>query len=170
MRRSSINIFLLLNVLMLFMYGCSSDINEEKIEAVEAAERAFEETPEATNTINGDTKFYLPSGYDIEEEDEYNLTLHYKGDTILLFINPNEGADSTLQLDLIKQNAADYIELETFEATKKVGYAGLKEIDENTYELTVGIGGVKITTQTKTSRLANYGEQLMKIANSIEQQ
>lgn len=169
MRRNSINMFVLLSVLMLFVYGCSADINEEKSKVVEVAQQAFAQEAEATNSESGETDFYLPSGYQIEEEDEYNITLNHNGDTILLFINPNEAAASTLQLDLIEQISEQYIEFAKFEEEDKIGYVALKEIDENTYELTVGIGGVKITTQTETDRLADYSEQLMKIANSIEQ-
>ena len=136
---------------------------------MEAAQQAFEGKTEETNAKSGEIEFYLPSGYQIEEENEYNITLEHKGDTILLFVNPNEVATSTLLWDLIEQNKDEYLEYEKFEEEDKIGFIALKELGENTYELTVGIGGVKMTTQTETKRLESYGEQLMKTANSIEQ-
>ena len=169
MRWNSIKILPLLSVLFLLVTGCSSDINEEKSNVVEAAKKAFEGAPEETNTKSGEIEFYLPSGYQIEEEDEYNITLKNKGDIILLFINPNEEATSTLLLDLIEQDKGEYLEYVKFEEKDKIGFVALKEIDEKTYELTVGVGGVKITTQTEAKRLESYAEQLMKMANSIEQ-
>jgi len=169
MRWNSIKTLALLSVLVLLISGCSSNIDEEKSNIVDAAKQAFVGTPETTNTKSGEIDFYLPSGYQIEEENEYNITLENKGDTILLFINPNEAATSTLLLDLIEQNEDEYLEYAKFEEEGKIGFVALKELDENTYELTVGVGGVKITTQTETKRLESYGEQLMKIANSIKQ-
>lgn len=169
MRWNAIKMLTLLSVLALLVSGCSSDINEEKANVVDTAQQAFTSTPKDTNAKSGEIKFYLPSGYQIEEENEYNITLENKGDTILLFINPNEAANSTLLLDLIEQSKDEYLEYAKFEEKDKIGFVALKELDENTYELTVGVGGVKISTQTVTKRLGRYAEQLMKMANSIEQ-
>lgn len=169
MRWNAIKMLTLLSVLALLVSGCSSDINEEKSNVVDAAQQAFTSTPEDTNAKSGEIEFYLPSGYQIEEENEYNITLENKGDIILLFINPNEAANSTLLLDLIEQSKDEYLEYAKFEEKDKIGFVALKELDENTYELTVGVGGVKISTQTVTKRLESYAEQLMKMANSIVQ-
>lgn len=169
MRWNSIKMLALLSVLVLLVSGCSSDIDEEKSKVVDAAKQAFVETPEDPNAKSGEIDFYSPSGYKIVEENEYNITLENKGDTILLFINPNEAATSTLLLDLIEQNKEEYLEYAKFEEEDKIGFVALKELDDKKYELTVGVGGVKMTTQTETNRLEDYAGQLMKMANSIKQ-
>jgi len=40
--------------------------------------------------------------------------------------------------------------------------------DDNVNELTIGVGGVKITTQAKTSDLNDYSKIMMQIVNSVK--
>jgi len=169
MRWNSIKWLAVVSILALFLSACSSDVEKEKSDVLKAAEQAFMATPEETNSESGELAFYLPSSYQIQEEADYNITIENKGDLILLFSNPNEGATSTLVSEQIEQNKDDYIEYVKFEKEDKVGFVAIKEISEDQYELTVGVGGVKITTQTATKRLADYAEQFMKMANSVQQ-
>ena len=51
----------------------------------------------------------------------------------------------------------------------KFGFLTIKQLkDDNVNELTIGVGGVKITTQAKTSDLNDYSKIMMQIVNSVK--
>ena len=71
---------------------------------------------------------------------------------------------------MYKASVAQYKKIdsnEKFINHKKLGFLIIKHLDDDMNELTVGIGGTKITTQTKTSSLKNEAKVMMEIVNSV---
>lgn len=66
------------------------------------------------------------------------------------------------------KEANSYTFTETFTYKNKFGYVFLKETKKDEYELTVGIGGYKMTTMTDMKRLTQDAETMMKVVSSIE--
>ncbi|QVY60722.1 hypothetical protein [Cytobacillus gottheilii] len=165
MRKISVGSLLLL-LSILFISGCSASLNEEESTITEAVKDAFQTSPENTNNENEDIAFYLPQGYEIEEETDNNVILNNGNKTYILFYNQNEASDSKVVYDSTI-NQGDYEVNETFEKEDGFGFLLIKEAEEKLNEMTVGIGGVKLTTQVKTSELSETASSMMEIAQSV---
>ena len=49
-----------------------------------------------------------------------------------------------------------------------MGFLLINQVDENLNELIVGIGGVKLTSQSKTKNIASDAAVMMEIAHSVK--
>lgn len=169
MVRDHIKLLILFSALLLILSACTTKIDEEKEKAVDTAKMAFMDAQEKPNAKSDKIKFFLPEGYDIKEEKKHNILLDNKGNPVLIFINPNEKETSEIISDNLKKAKDTYIAFDTFKQEGRVGAIAIKEQEEDQYELVISVGGVKVTTQTNTKELAQYSEELMKIASSINQ-
>lgn len=158
-----------MSMLLIVGVACSANIEEEKVTAIDSAKQAFMNQPKKTNEKSSSTKFYLPSGYKIEKEEEHNIILHKGDNPVIIFINPNEGSNSQSLSKRIEKKKDDYLAYEIFHQDNRVGFVAIKEISDDEYEITTGVGGVKVTAQTKVKDLAKYAEDMMDIASSIKQ-
>ncbi len=156
-------------LLLLVGVACSANIDEEKVTAIDSAKQAFMNKPKEINEKSGNTKFYLPSDYTIEKEEEHNIILHKGDNPVIIFINPNEGSSSQSISQRIEKKKEDYLAYEIFQEDDRVGFAAIKELSKDEYEVTTGVGGVKVTAQTKVKDLSKYAEDMMDIASSIKQ-
>lgn len=52
-------------------------------------------------------------------------------------------------------------------SSKKLGYLIVEKLDDGMNEITVGVGGAKLTTETKTSSMADEAKAMMQIVNSV---
>ncbi|WP_449537286.1 hypothetical protein [Ferdinandcohnia sp. Marseille-Q9671] len=157
----TVSSFLLIGLLT----GCAS-IEEESKETETAVESAFQAQPEKTNSENGDVSFYLPTSMKIEEKDENNVILAEGNQTYILFVNPNEASTSDVLYKAI--DAKEFEVDKTFTDKERFGYVKVFEIDDDYYLVSVGIGGVKMTTEAKVSEISESATEMMKIISSVQ--
>ncbi|MBW8349305.1 hypothetical protein K0H71_07590 [Bacillus sp. IITD106] len=151
---------------VLIIAACGKSIDEEKVKAETNVEQAFQTKPAEANEEVQSIKFNLPTEFTIKDESPNNIILE-KGDyTYILFYNPNEQANSKALYDGVMENANKVIVNKTFSDKDRVGYIVINETGKEMYEISVGIGGVKATTESDLKTLASDAELLMKIVNS----
>jgi ABC-type Fe3+-hydroxamate transport system substrate-binding protein len=162
----AIIIFTLL-VLVLSACGKSSFKTESK-EAITSVETTLAEEVKKPNKKSEEIQFYLPFGFEIKDESPNNIILKNGSKTYILFNNPQENEESDV---VYNATAAQYEDLDVkkeFKQDKKLAFILIKQMDEGINELTVGIGGTKITTQVKTSSLKNEAKVMTQIVSSVE--
>jgi hypothetical protein len=158
---------LILAVFLLSACGNSSFKAESK-ETTKTVKETFNEKAKKTNKKSGTINFYLPFGYEIKDESPNNIIFKNGSKTYILFNNPQETASSDV---VYKATVALYKELDVNEQFKKnnqFGYLIIKHLEEDLNELTVGIGGTKITTQIKTSSMNNEAKVMTQIVQSVK--
>jgi hypothetical protein len=153
-------------VLLLSACGHSSFNNETKatIKSVNASVNADEKKP---NKKSGKMHFYLPFGFDIKDEKSNNIILKNGSKTYILFHNPQESSSSDV---VYKASLNQYKKVDakdTFSKHNKLGFVIIKRLENDLNELTVGVGGTKITTQTKTGSLESDAKDMMEIVKSV---
>ena len=161
--------FLLLLIPFFILSACSASIEDVKEETKENVEASFTDERKSPNEELKDFSLYLPFGMKVDDTDPTN-TIIKKGDQIyILFINPIESMDSRVVYESTLKNAGEFIINETFEEKDKFGFLLVREInDDGKYELTVGIGGYKLTTDTDASEMADNAGKMMEILSSIQ--
>lgn len=137
-------------------------------ETIKSVKDTFDEQVKETNKKSGNMHFYLPFGYEIENESPNNIILKNGSKTYILFNNPQENTTSDV---VYKATVALFEELDVNEKFKKedrLGFVIIKRLEEDMNELTIGVGGTKITTQVKTSNMKTEAVVMTQIANSVE--
>ncbi|WP_010678460.1 hypothetical protein [Bacillus timonensis] len=152
-------------VLVGLLSGCAS-IEDESKETVSSVETAFNAQPEKTNSENDGISFYLPSTMKIEEKVENNVILQKGDQTFILFVNPNEKRTSEVLYEAV--DAKEFEVDKTYTDKERFGYVKVFEIEDNQYLVTVGIGGIKMTTETKVSDISESAGEMMKIVSSVK--
>ncbi|MFE8703386.1 hypothetical protein ACFYKX_22755 [Cytobacillus sp. FJAT-54145] len=155
---------------LLLLSGCSASFDEEQDAAKLAVEEAFDEEPIKPNKDSEVINFHIPFGFEIEEETPNNVLLKNGSKNYILFYNQHEGSDSQVVYNSTVQQNEKYDVNETFTKDKKFGYILIRKLDDDLNSLTVGIGGVKLTTEIKTRNLASEAEIMMDIVNSVKLQ
>ncbi|MFD2446441.1 hypothetical protein ACFSO7_20980 [Bacillus sp. CGMCC 1.16607] len=160
--------FSLLILLSIFlMVGCSASLEEKQDETIKAVQDQLKKKPKETNKEVGEIEFYLPFGFEIEKESPNNLILKNGSKTYILFYNQHENEQS----DVVYKSTLN--QHEEFEINKKwkekesLGYLLVEKVEKDKNELIVGIGGVKLTSETKTSSLATEAATMMEIVHSV---
>ncbi|MCH1625351.1 hypothetical protein [Fredinandcohnia quinoae] len=154
-------------ILMALLVGCSS-IEDEAKETNKAVEQTFKAEPNKTNNEYEDIAYYLPKDMKIDKKGDNNL-IFKKGDQIfILFVNPNEGKASDAMYQSIQSKDSKFEIDKTFKDKDRFGYVKAYEIDDKLYLLSVGIGGVKMTTETKVSDITENATEMMKVVSSVK--
>ncbi|WP_342432659.1 hypothetical protein [Neobacillus sp. FSL H8-0543] len=112
--------------------------------------------------------FYLPFGYEIKDESPNNIILKNGSKTYILFNNPQEDPASDV---VYTATVALFDELDVNEQFKKndrLGFIIIKRLEKDMNELTIGVGGTKITTQVKTGSMNTEAKVMTQIVNSVE--
>lgn len=159
--------FLIMIPLLMLLTACSGSIEEEQEKAIERTKEAFQSEMKANNELN-DYNIYLPSGMKVETEDENNILLSSGSTQYILFINPIEGENSTVTYESTLLTSDNFRVNEKFEDENRFGYLLISDVDEELYEVTVGIGGIKMTTAASVNDLAHEAKLMMQIISSIE--
>ncbi|MBN8192033.1 hypothetical protein JI667_07730 [Bacillus sp. NTK074B] len=155
-------------ILMLLLAGCNTTIDQEKEGTANAVKDALNSN-EAADEQAGNISFYLPFGAEIEKESPYNIIISKDSDTFILFTNPQEDKDSELLYKMAINDKESLVKNGTFKEDDRLGYYVIKELpDTEEYELTVGVGGTKVTTQSQMKDLADNAEMMMKMAASVK--
>lgn len=160
-------LIIILSVILLSACGKSNFETESK-ETIEAVKEALNDKAKETNKKSEDINFYLPFGYEIEDESPNNILLKNGSKQYILFNNPQENKVSDV---VYKSTVAQNKDLEINEQFKKsnqFGYLIIKNLEEDMNEMTIGIGGTKITTLIKTSSLKNEAAVMTQIVKSVE--
>lgn len=154
---------------MTVLSACGQTIEEQAAAGIIAAETTFEAASNETNTAFGQIELYMPKGFTIEQGiDEANYTLINKEDTYILFVNVHETTDSQLLYDILKEDASkEMIKADTFETDGLFGFSAITKATEESSELIVSIGGVKLTTISKNKSLDEKLAEMMQIVQSV---
>jgi len=158
---------LVLIVSALLLSACSANVKEEQKTTNEKVVTALTSSPKKAKEKNNDIKFYMPFGFEIKEKSENNIILKNGSKTYILFYNPQEGQESKVVYNATL-NANKYDYKKTYKQDGKFGYLLIRKLDDERQEVTVGIGGVKMTTETKTKSMKNDAEMMMQIVNSVK--
>ncbi|MBO0992409.1 hypothetical protein [Bacillus sp. SD088] len=152
---------------MLLIAACEASIDKEQRKAVEQAEKAFDKEPEEANQEIQSIAFYLPSGMSIKDDKPNNIILDKQDHPYILFYNPNEEEDSQALYNLLIDTDDSLIINQTFTKDDRFGYLVITEIEEEeTYEVTAGIGGTKATTESAVQNVSEDAKLLMDIVRS----
>lgn len=163
-------LFILTTLLVLiFLAGCGKSLEDQIETGIANVETAFKEEPLEPNNEIGSVKVFLPEGYIIEvSEDESNYLLKKGDQQLILFVNPNEQINSQLLYDLYKENQAkEIVKEKTIQTENRFGFAAILKNDENSYELIVNSGGVKVSTLTGDKNIDQTLKEMMQIAHSV---
>ena len=169
MNRKLIHV-LLVALSMLVLSACGKTVEEKASVGIENAESVFTNEPNATNKSIGHIELYLPSGFNIEKGiDELNYTVVHGKESYILFVNPNETEDSKLHYELLKNDTKNnIIEDKTYEKDGVFGFSAVNKQDEETYELVVSVGGVKISTISDKKKIDEKLRNMMEMAQSVK--
>ncbi|XJZ26519.1 hypothetical protein ACF5W4_14155 [Bacillota bacterium Lsc_1132] len=167
--RKPFKLMFLVLFLLLMLGACSSpSVKKESEEAVKAAKANLNEQPRKPNHKSGTIQFYLPFGFEIKSKSPNNIILKNGSKTYILFVNPKEKSSSDV---VYNASAAQYKKLEAnekFKIKNKFGYVLIAPVKADLYNLTVGIGGSKLTTETKKVNLKEEARTMMRIVNSVQ--
>ena len=151
---------------VILLVACSSSIESEKVNAEEKTKVAFEKQSIQTNQSLQFIDFYLPSGIVVKEEMPNNIILDKGSHPYIVFYNPNEDSQSKVLYETAKKSAEHIVHEKTFTKDDQFGYLLINQAHEGLYEISVGIGGIKATTETKVNNLAEDAEMMMEIVSS----
>ncbi|WP_064092682.1 hypothetical protein [Rossellomorea aquimaris] len=156
-------------ILVLILAGCNTTIDTEKEQTAQVAEETFKNNNDKGKEEAGNIRFYLPFGAEIEKESSNNIIITKSSNTFILFTNPQEDKDSDLLYKMAINDKESLVKHGTFKGDNRLGYYVIKKL-ENTeeYELVIGVGGTKVTTQSELEDLADHAEMMMKMATSVK--
>ncbi|WP_332697574.1 hypothetical protein [Halalkalibacter lacteus] len=151
---------------LLLVVGCS--VTEE--EALELGYQAFktgvEKEKKDTNTDLTTLELYLPRGFEVIEEQEYNLRIQNQEQLFLLFHQPLELPTSNIHLQRDMEFADRAILYELIETDEQLAYLIVsKEEDSQLFVITT-IGGAKLSTLTTYKELEDNIEAMTEIVHS----
>ena len=155
-------------VLSLLMVACSpseeeaySDAKSQVKEAV-LADQVKEPNKELENF-----SLYVPEALNIIEQGPTNVIFQEDDQPYVLFINEFEEPNSQYLYNQLPEE--DEVYISTIETADAFSYILIQKREENEYELSVGIGGIKMTTMTELDHLSGESERMIEIIRSIEE-
>jgi hypothetical protein len=160
-------LIIILSVILLSACG-KSNFKAESKESIEVVKEALNEKAKKANNKSGDINFYLPFGYEIEDESPNNILLKNGSKQYIIFNNPQENKVSDVVYKSTVAQNKDIEINEQFKKSNQFGYLIIKKLEEDMNEMTIGIGGTKITTLIKTSSLKNEAAVMTQIVKSVE--
>lgn len=159
---------LLLAITVFVLSACSANIEEEYNATNDAVAEAFESKAKKVNNQNKVIRFYLPFGFEIKEKTPNNILLKNGSKTYILFYNQQEEPESQVVYNATISTKQKFQFNKTYKNDNRFGFLLIKDVDENLHEVTVGIGGVKITTESKTKSMKSDAKMMMEIVNSVK--
>ncbi|TDL76456.1 hypothetical protein [Peribacillus frigoritolerans] len=149
------------------LLACSMNEEEMQTATIDQTKKTFTSKPAAANEESGTFNYHLPEGYKVESAKNNNLIFKRDDDQYILFVNDKEKEDSTVFYDSLLEQYKDPIVEETFKENGRFGYVLVDKLKDDEYEVSAGIGGVKMTTQTNGRNVADTAEQMMGIVSSV---
>lgn len=164
------NFMFLIAVSIFLLTGCGQSLEERATEGVKAAEKAFySNDKDPTEEIDG-IKLYKPMGFVVSNSsDAQNIVFKKNEATIILSVNPNEEKNSRLFNDLLPTDQSkEIVATETFTEDGAFGFAAIAQSDNEHVELIVSVGGAKMTTLSKESKISEQLTRMMEVVRSIK--
>ncbi|MES1044837.1 hypothetical protein FOA22_10090 [Heyndrickxia oleronia] len=152
--------------LMMVISGCSHSLKDENDDAIKNVEEAFNHKSEKITDGSNNVKFYLPFGMSIKDESPNNVIIKGKNDYIL-FYNQNEKEDSKIVYQMSKPEKNLVVD-HTIINKKQFGYLIVSKVEKDMYEVTVGIGGIKMTTESKEKNISANASKMMRVVKSVQ--
>ncbi|KGP73687.1 hypothetical protein [Pontibacillus yanchengensis] len=155
-------------IILILMAVFGFFISEEKAvkNATSSAEKVFEEEDISTNHELEDISLYLPERMKILSNEANNVLLQEDEQKYILFYNTFEKPTNDTFYTSAKQ-AKDILHIASFENEERFGYIRVISIEEDMFELQIGVGGVKMTTETTKRAMEEDARNMMKIVRSI---
>lgn len=155
-------------VVLFILSGCMQSSEEIKKETIEKTEEAFKNEKQKTNETTEQFSYYLPEDFEVEETKKFNVLLEKGNQSFILFVNQNEEESSKVSYETLVEQYKDPFISETFEQDDQFGYLFAVEVDKNLYEVTVGMGGTKLTTESEAHNLHDHAQVMMEIVKSVQ--
>ncbi|MCA1319922.1 hypothetical protein LC085_08340 [Bacillus tianshenii] len=156
---------------ILFLSGCSLSFEDASKETLKAVEESLSEEKKEANEASDQFSYYLPPEYEVDSAATNNIVLTHKEQTYILFINPFEPDDSKVIYESTLEGYESPEVEETFSKDGEFGYVIIDRLEkEEFYEITVGVGGVKMTTVTDPDNMEKSADTMMEIVSSVEVQ
>lgn len=159
----------ILNILVMagLLTACSSQTEPKMIKEVEnVVVSTFEQEKPKPNETNKGYQYKQPFGIKEKSSSKNNIILEKRDQLFTLFYDPKSD-DKTHLYDEEKMEDKDPLMFKELE-NEKLTFIKVVKLDENQYELTLGRGGVKITTITNSSKIDNDAEMMAEITYSFE--
>ncbi|WP_433743793.1 hypothetical protein [Falsibacillus pallidus] len=161
-------LFAIISAVLLFSAGCSSSIKDQSKDAESSVKKAFEAEPKEADEKLKELKVHLPFGMSVKKETANNVILKKGSNIYILFYNTKESEDSDLVYKMsIGQGEAPYL-TKTYKDDGRFGYLIINKVKKDLYEVSTGIGGIKMTTEVKTRKVASTAEMMMETVSSAE--
>ena len=162
--------FFLAPFLVISLVGCSGSVEEQTSEGFQTAKEVFQEESVKSNEQFKNVQLFVPGGFSIQEEsDETNIILKDNQEPYVLFINPNEQADSQLFYDLLIAEKKDVLLAEeTFQHDNRFGFVAILPSKEDHYEIIASNGGYKLTTISDENDVAKNIKRMMEVLRSVK--
>ncbi|MET3505934.1 hypothetical protein [Halalkalibacter oceani] len=151
-----------------WLSGCSVTEQEAIELSYEAFLTEFEEEPSVPNTETKNIAFYMPRGFDIVEETEYNLLLQRGEQLFVLFHQPEELQTSTIHLERDREFEQEAVAFHVVETDEHTAYFWVNEEDDEQLHVVTALGGAKLSTLTTYDDLVKDVELMMDILLSYE--
>lgn len=161
-------VFLVMLTILLLGACSTPSLQQESAKAVKAAKTSFHDKAKKANHKSGNVEFYLPFGYEIKTKSPNNIILKNGSKVYILFVNPEEETSSDIVYKASKEQYKKLAANEKFTLKTQLGYLLLAPLKGDLNELTVGIGGAKLTTETKTASLQEEAKTMMQIVKSVK--
>ncbi len=144
--------------------ACGASLEEQSDEIIAAVQEEFSAEPDEANQENEDIAYHVPFGIEKEEESPNNILLKNGARTYILFYNQHEEQNSDVVYQTTLKQHENWDINHQFKEDGKLGFLLVKELEEDRYYVVSGVGGIKVTTETKNVKTdAAY---MMNIANS----
>jgi hypothetical protein len=166
LKRIALRLSLLISLLLLV--ACTISDEELTKTTIDQTEQAFHTNPKKANEKTELFSYYLPEGFSVKETNEFNVLLEKGNKSYILFVNKNETENSKLSYNALAEQYKQPFISETFENQVRFGYLFVNKLENNMYEVTVGIGGTKVTTESNANDVAEDAENMMNIVVSIQ--
>lgn len=158
----------LLSVLMtLVLVGCTVTDEQLAKTAIEQTKQSFESTPKDVNEKTELFSYYLPEDFSVKEINEYNVLLEKGNQSYILFVNKKEEKNSTFSYETLTKEYKKPFISESFTNNNRFGYLFVNKLEKNKYEVTVGIGGTKLTTEASANEVSDSAKNMMDIVASV---
>ncbi|MFS1517573.1 hypothetical protein V1503_14210 [Bacillus sp. SCS-151] len=159
---------LFISILSLVLFGCNASIEEEITQTKDQMTTLSQSEPSEPNKSNEQFSYFLPDNMRIEDDESLNNIVFIEGkQQYILFVNPQEDVKSKVLYEDIKKSSGDNIIDETIESDEDFTYTVVNQTEDKSYEVTVGIGGVKMTTVTKANAISESAEKMLNIVKSV---
>lgn len=152
-------------LLLLLLVGCTS-IDEVVVETKDIVEKEFRAGEKGVNVETETFSYYMPTSMEIEDKGTTNIILTEGKQPYILFVNTLEKKNSKVVYESSLKEEK-YLVNETFEHKDSFAFLQVLELDKNFYEVTVGVGGTKLTTEAKKDEITESAKTMMQIANSV---